>query len=349
MTRKIVENTGERAVERMPRPTLRTVAEEAGFAVTTVSRALAGDPRIAEATRTLVAEVARKLGYVPNRAAQRLRTGRTKVISLLLNTRHEFLSFTSEFLGGMSEGLVGTGYAITITADRLGEDRLEAIRNIRRHSLADAIVFTRTECFDDRVRYLLEHDFPFATHGRTDFTTPHPFVDFDNEVFARMAVERLVAKGRRNICIVMPNERYTFGQHLRFGARQAAMAHGVQLTIPEGIDLDSEPDAIAETLRALHDGVNAPDGYVCVGEIMALVTLACLNDLGVTPGEEVDVVAKRASPISNHFRPRIETIDEDLRATGRAMARVLLARISGAPMEDMQVLLEPVGKFSISG
>ncbi|MDN3722447.1 LacI family transcriptional regulator [Roseibium salinum] len=343
-----MDETKGRTVERVPRPTLRTVAEEAGFAVTTVSRALAGDPRIAEATRMRVADVARRLGYVPNRAAQRLRTGRTKVISLLLNTRHEFLSFTSEFLGGMSEGLAGTGYAITITADRLADDRFEVIRNIRRHSLADAIVFTRTECFDDRVRYLLEHDFPFATHGRTDFTTPHPYVDFDNEAFARMAVDRLVEKGRRHICMVMPNERYTFGQHLRFGARQAAMAHGVSLTIPAEVDLDSEPDAIAATLRALHAGPDAPDGYVCVGEVMALVTLAYLNDMGLTPGQEVDVVAKRASPISNHFRPRIETIDEDLRATGRAMAEVLLARISGAPMEEMQVLLKPEGPFSIS-
>ena len=348
MTRKTFETNSGRAAEKLPRPTLRTVAQEAGFAVTTVSRALAGDPRIAETTRERVSEVARRLGYVPNRAAQRLRTGRTKVISLLLNTRHEFLSFTSEFLGGMSEGLAGTGYAITITADGLADDRLEAIRNIRRHSLADAIVFTRTECFDERVRYLLEHDFPFATHGRTDFTTPHPYVDFDNEVFARMAVERLVAKGRKHICMVMPNERYTFGQHLRFGARQAAISHGIQLTVPDGVDLDSEPDEIAATLRSLHAGPNAPDGYVCVGEVMALVTLAYLNDIGLTPGMEIDVVAKRASPISNHFRPRIETIDEDLRATGRAMAKVLLARIDGAPMEDMQILLKPEGAFSIS-
>ncbi|UES38441.1 substrate-binding domain-containing protein [Roseibium aggregatum] len=348
MTRKTFETNSGRAAEKLPRPTLRTVAQEAGFAVTTVSRALAGDPRIAETTRERVSEVARRLGYVPNRAAQRLRTGRTKVISLLLNTRHEFLSFTSEFLGGMSEGLAGTGYAITITADGLADDRLEAIRNIRRHSLADAIVFTRTECFDERVRYLLEHDFPFATHGRTDFTTPHPYVDFDNEVFARMAVERLVAKGRKHICMVMPNERYTFGQHLRFGARQAAISYGVQLTVPDRVDLDSEPDEIAATLRSLHAGPNAPDGYVCVGEVMALVTLAYLNDIGLTPGMEIDVVAKRASPISNHFRPRIETIDEDLRATGRAMAKVLLARIDGAPMEDMQILLKPEGAFSIS-
>ncbi|WP_196223395.1 substrate-binding domain-containing protein [Roseibium sp. RKSG952] len=328
------------------RPTLKTVAEQAGFAVTTVSRALADDPRIAKETREKVASVAQKLGYVPNRAAQRLRTGRTKVISLLLNTQHEFLSFTSEFLNGMTEGLAGSGYVMTITPDRLAEDRLEVIRNIRRNSLADAVVFTRTECFDERVRYLLEHDFPFATHGRTDFTTPHPFVDFDNEKFALMAVDRLVAKGRRHICMVMPQERFTFGQHLRFGARQAAIAHGVKLTIPDNIDLDSGPDEIAETLGALHAGPDAPDGYVCVGEVMALITLAAIQDAGLVPGRDVDVVAKRASPISNHFRPRIETIDEDLRATGRAMAAILLRRISGAPADTTQVLLEHQGDFS---
>lgn len=348
MSQKNAGTTMEGAAEGHARPTLRTVAAEAGVAVTTVSRALADDPRIAETTRKRISAIADKLGYVPNRAAQRLRTGRTKVISLLINPRHEFLSFTSEFLGGMYEGLSGTGYSINITADSLGDDRLETIRNIRRHSLADAIVFTRTECFDDRARYLLEHDFPFVTHGRTDFMTPHPFVDFDNEAFVRMAIARLVEKGRKHICIVMPNEKYTFGQHLRFGARQAATDHGMKLTIPTEVDLDSEPDDIAATLRKLHTGPDAPDGYVCVGEVSALITLAFLNDMGLAEGQDVDVVAKRASPISNHFRPRIETIDEDLRATGRAMAKVLLDRISGAPVEDLQVLLQPEGPFSIS-
>lgn len=344
----MVGNVEDRPMEGAARPTLKTVAEDVGYAITTVSRALAGDPRIAKETRQKVADAARRLGYVPNRAAQRLRTGRTKVISLLLNTTHEYLSFTSEFLKGMTDGLAGTGYAITITPDRLSDDRLEVIRNIRRNSLADAIVFTRTECFDERVRYLLENNFPFATHGRTDFTTPHPFVDFDNDTFAEMAVDRLVQKGRRHICMVMPKERFTFGQHLRFGARRAATSHGVCLTIPSTIDLDSDPDEIAAALRALHAEADPPDGYVCVGEVMALITLAALQDMGLTQGREVDVVAKRASPISNHFRPKIETIDEDLRKTGRAMAQVLLNRIADAPMDAMQVLLQPEGAFSSS-
>ena len=330
------------------RATLRTVAEKSGFAITTVSRALANDPRIAKTTREKVAAVADELGYVPNRAAQRLRTGRTKVISLLLNTNHEFVSFSSELLRGMTEGLRGTGYAMNITPSGMGEDALEVIRNIHRNSLADAVVFTRTECFDDRVRYLLENNFPFATHGRTDFTTPHPYVDFDNARFARMAIDRLVENGRKHICMVMPDERYTFGQHLRVGARQAVTQHGIDFTIPEGVNFDSPPDAISAALRELHASDNPPDGYVCVGEIMALITLAALQDMGLTPGVEADILAKHASPISNHFRPRIETVREDVYATGKAMAQVLLRRMNGGSMDDMQVLLAPEREFAMS-
>ena len=77
------------------RPTQRTIAEITGLAVTTVSRALAGDEKIAERTRHQVAEVAREIGYVPDRAAQRLRTGRSNVIALVLDPHSEILGFSS--------------------------------------------------------------------------------------------------------------------------------------------------------------------------------------------------------------------------------------------------------------
>jgi LacI family transcriptional regulator len=62
-----------------------------------------------------------------------------------------------------------------------------------------------------------------------------------------------------------------------------------------------------------------------VGEVTALMTMAALTDAGLTPGVEADIIAKRASPIFDNIRPRIDTVFEDLRATGRAMAEMLLA------------------------
>lgn len=325
------------------KPTLRTLSQATGFAVATVSRALAGDTRIAARTRATVAEAAERMGYVPDRAARRLRTGRTQVISLLLNTQHEFLGFTHEFLAGITEVLAGTGYSVTVVPDSPGEDRLAPVRTILRNNLADGLLFTRTEAFDPRVRLLMEADFPFVSHGRTEFTTPHPWVDFDNEAFARKAVAHLVAKGRRRISLVLPGDQFTFTQHLRYGFMSAARAAGIDFEFVEGVTLDSPTSEIAAALMRARRGAHPPDGYVCVGEVTALVTLAALADTGAVNGVDADIVAKRASPIFDNIRPRIDTVFEDLRATGRAMAEMLLRRMNGEPQDGLNRLFLPDG------
>ncbi|MBF9049712.1 substrate-binding domain-containing protein [Roseobacter sp. HKCCD9010] len=327
------------------KPTLRTIAEMTGFAIATVSRALADDPRIAKTTREKVAKAAKSVGYVPDRAARRLRTGRTQVVSLLLNTEHEFLGFTHEFLTGITDALRGTGYSVTVVPDQVGEDRLAPVRTILRNNLADGLLFTRTECFDPRARLLMESGFPFVSHGRTEFTTPHAWVDFDNEAFARAAVHRLVEKGRKRISLILPEDRFTFAQHLRYGFMSAVRETGVEYEIVTDVTLDSSTRAVSEALIERRQKPNPPDGYICVGEVMALVTLSALDDTGVTPGVEADVLAKRASPIFDNIRPRIETVFEDLRATGRAMSEMLLRRMAGEPPEELHVMFKPDAGF----
>lgn len=322
------------------RPTLRTLAQDTGFSVATVSRALADDERIAAKTRAKVAAAAKRLGYVPDRAARRLRTGRTQVVTLLLNTEHEFLGFTHEFLAGITDALKGTGYAVNVVPDDPGTDRLEPVRAILRNALADGILFTRTEGFDARARLLMEADFPFVSHGRTEFTMPHPYVDFDNEAFARSAVERLVAKGRTRLSMILPEDRFTFAQHLRYGFVSAARAAGVEHAIVEGVTLDSTPTEIRTALIRDRAGPNPPDGYVCVGEVTAMVAMAALSDVGAVLGRDADLVAKRASPIFDNIRPRIETVFEDLRATGHAMGDLILRRMAGESPQDLSVMLQ---------
>lgn len=65
-------------------PTIKDVAAAAGVSVTTVSHVLNSKGRVDPATRRLVQEVARDLGYRPNRSAQSLRSGRTGTLGLLL-------------------------------------------------------------------------------------------------------------------------------------------------------------------------------------------------------------------------------------------------------------------------
>jgi LacI family transcriptional regulator len=331
---------------KVDKPTLRTIAQATGLAVTTVSRALAGDPRIAARTRSAVAEVAERLGYVPDRAAQRLRTGRSKVVALLLNTGHEYLGFTHELIAGLMSALNGTGYSVAMLPDLIDEGRATAVREVLRNRMADGIVFSRTEVFDDRVRLLSEHGFPFVSHGRTEFAIPHAFVDYDNEAFARAAARHLVGRGRERLLMIAPQGRFTFGQHLRYGLTAEARAAGAAVEIPEDIHLDRPPEEIAAWLRRRLVRPDRPDAIICVGEVPAIAANAALGDLGLQAGRDVDLVAKRASPVFEMLRANVFTAFEDLRETGRLIGETLLRRIAGEPPETLGILQPPLIEFA---
>ncbi len=79
---------------------------------------------------------------------------------------------------------------------------------------------------DERVRFLIEKRFPFVTHGRTEFTEEHNFVDYDNEAFAYQSVMRLVEKGCTKVCILLPLSKFTFHQHMRYGFMRAVRETG---------------------------------------------------------------------------------------------------------------------------
>src|SRR5215468_9005642 len=64
--------------------TVKDIAAAVGVSVATVSNVLNGRPNVGRATRQQVLHVAKQLAYRPNRAAQAMRTGRTRAIGLVL-------------------------------------------------------------------------------------------------------------------------------------------------------------------------------------------------------------------------------------------------------------------------
>jgi len=256
------------------RPTLKTISELTGLAVTTVSRALSDAPEIAAKTRKRVHAVADEIGYVPDRAAQRLRTGRTNVISLVLSPHDELLGFSNSMTIGLTKALANSNFNLVITPNFEESTETSIIEKIIRNRAADGIVFSRTKPFDERVRLLQENNFPFVCHGRTEFSTPHLFVDYDNEKFSRMAVERLVKKGRKRLFAFMPDRKFTFFSHLKYGFSSGATDSGVSYEIPDDVTLDSNSDQIYDAVAKCLKSSNPPDGFMCAGEVTALTTIS---------------------------------------------------------------------------
>lgn len=323
------------------RPTLRTIAQMTGLAVTTISRALNNAPELSEETRARVQKIAHEIGYVPDRTALRLKTGRTHVISLVLDPHDELLGFDQYMISGLSTALRGTPYHLVITPNHPAKSSLDPILYVLRNKAADGVIFSRTELDDPRVRLLLEEKFPFVTHGRTALAEPHPYVDYDNFAFARHAVMRLRDRGCRKLTILLPPDRFTFGGHLRAGFRHAVEEVGLEWEAFEGATLDNGPDDIRLATMARIARGNPPDGIICTGDTAGLAIMAALTDAGLAIGRDVHMVVKQTSGVFSQVRPRVDTIFENIALAGQQMAELLLRRIQGEPIGDLQILHQP--------
>ncbi len=322
------------------RPTLKTIAFMTGPGVTTVSRALKDAPDIGAETKERVRMVARQLGYQPNRAGVRLRTGKTNVIALVLSIDEEIMGFTSQMVFGISEVLNGTPYHLVVTPHSHNRDPMVPVRYILDTGSADGVIISRIEPDDARVRLMHERNMPFATHGRSDMGIVHPYHDFDNEAFAYQAVRHLMERGRRRIALLQPPSRLSFYTHTRIGFQTGLHDFGAE-EVPLRLTIDTALNEIRDAVEALMRSPNPPDGIVSSAGSGAIAINAGIEAAGKRLGVDIDMVSKQSSAILNWIRPEIITIDEDVRLAGKELAKAVIARIEGRPPEELQSLSGP--------
>jgi LacI family transcriptional regulator len=322
------------------RPTLRSIAYLTGLGVSTVSRALRDDTDISEETRNRVKAIASQIGYRPNRAGVRLRTGKTNVISLVLNPQDGGSGFFANMVYGISDTLSGTAYHLVITPYSL-EDPMSPVRYIVETNSADGIIISRTEPDDARVRYLAQSGMPFATHGRTAMGIQHAFVDYDSEAYARTALQQLKDRGRKRIALITPPPSLTYHAHMLQGFERGLAERGLAGFTFGSVHSDLSANEIRQRAAELVSRSERPDGFICSSAANAVPLITGLKDKGLELGRDYDLVAKPATDIILQAYPKILTINEDFRQAGRELTRMLLAHIGGEDPARLQMLQHP--------
>jgi LacI family transcriptional regulator len=323
------------------RPTLKTIAAETGLAIATVSRALKDAPDIGEETKKRVRETAERLGYRPNRAGVRLRTGKTNVIALTLSTEADVMNHTSKLLYSIAEALRGTAYHLVVTPFFADQDPMDPIRYIVETGSADGVVLNQTQPDDPRVRYLADHGFPFVTHGRTDMGINHPYFDFDNEEFGRIAVRELVKRGRKRLLLIPPPRAQSYAGHMITGFADEAACQGALFEVADEVSSDSGAATVEAYVAARMGSLPQVDGIVCGSTTSAMAAVAGAENTGRQIVRDFDIVSKEAISFLHRFRRGIIVVKEDVGQAGTFIARALMAAIERRAPEQGQFLERP--------
>ena len=325
------------------RPTLKTIAQLSGLAVTTVSRALGDAPDISAETKRKVREIADSVGYTPNRAGVRLRTGRTNVIALVLEAEPDGLNMTSRMIASIARALAGTPYHLVMTPEMPGRTPLDAVRYIVETRSADAVIINRIQPEDSRVEYLRKQRFPFVTHGRTIWAAEHAYFDYDNRAYGRIAVETLARHGRSHLLLLAPPQDQSYANDMIDGAFAAAADLGISVTLAEEMTSDSGESAIRHGIARSIAAHPEFDALISASPNGAMVATASLEATGRVIGKDFDVFSKETIPFLKLFRPQILTLVEDIQKAGEFLAKAAVHEIATLGKHHMQMLDCPDG------
>ncbi|WP_299630583.1 LacI family DNA-binding transcriptional regulator [uncultured Roseobacter sp.] len=323
------------------KPTLGSVAKEAGVSIPTVSQVMRGTGRISEQTRRKVLQAAKKLHYVPDSRAAAMRSGENREIGFVINQISN--PFNAEVIFGVSDLLEADGYLVSVLDARDDTERqgrhLEAfIRNGRGGLLWLPALDTPAETFS----LLRAHSIPVVTFLRRTEMGGFDHVGIRNAEATACATQHLVDRGHRHIAY-LGGDIMTSVRRERIDGYTTALATA---NLGPPIIWDCQDNKLAglmamQALRLAHPDVT---GVVCNGDTVALGACLALQRDGLVPGEALSIVGFDDIQDAAVATPPLTTMAVSPYELGRRLARVLLERIRepNAPVTTSEISAELV-------
>ena len=306
------------------RITSRDIAREAGVSQPTVSRALRGDPRVAPATAALVQATARRLGYVPDAAAQTLITRRTGTVAIVVADITN--PFYPELVEALHDDLGRAGYRTVLLNERTDARGVDTL--MRAGVVDGAIVATAT--LDDRTRTLLRDErAPIVQLVREVEGVDRDAVVSDNPGGAALAAELLVRLGHTRIGQISGPPDTSTARDRDHGFATALQ----RLALPRDPALRRAGEYAHRTgyqwCLELLDLPEPPTAIFCGNDVIALGALDAARRRDLSVPEQLSIVGFDDISLAGWESFRLTTVRQPLAQMAHAAVQALVRRIDG--------------------
>jgi DNA-binding LacI/PurR family transcriptional regulator len=304
------------------RTTISDVAREAGVSRATVGFVLSNDPHqtISPATREKVRQAAQRLGYQSFAPARLLRTGRSSIVLLVIQTIH-IAPIYAYVVEPLAKTLSTHGFnllwQIGISSDP--EQPHPA------SDLVPAVVVSLIEEPDEASEtFLRRFGAPVVYAISSSFS--------NRQASARLQATYLFEKGHRQLAVAASHQSAYQEAHLE-AIRQTCSEYGVEppvaFTVPER---RSAVRAVLTTLLSEHPSLTA----ICAtDDEIALAILAALADLNIPVPDRIAVIGNGNLSLASRSVPALTTVSADDPASyiEKLIANILAAS-RGEPLSD---------------
>lgn len=318
------------------------LAERAGVAASTVSRALRGLPGVSEATRERIRRLASEVGYQPLPSAARLATGVTGTVAVVVPDATKW--FFGQVVSGAGEAVRAAGRDVLLFELGDGEGRTRFFSNAVLRGRADAVLVLSLKLAQAETAMLRALDLPVVLLGQS--SDYFGSVRVDERAAARTAMRHLLHLGHRDIGIIGIDDEaeVTAGSAAPpsriAGYRQALLSAGIP---PVAACEQFAPNSVAGGRAAMQRLLRAavrPTAVFVSSDEMAFGAMKEAEAAGLAIPRDISFVG-----FDNHdLAPVMDltTMDQDVRGQGAAAAELLIGALEspGTPAVRQTRIIE---------
>lgn len=268
--------------ERRTVPTMKDVAREAGVSLGTVSKVVNGIP-VGKEYKEKVEAAIQKLEYRINSYAKGLKSSQTYTVAVMVPNL--ISPFFAKLVDALNRALSARQYRMLFYATDYDPQQEQELVMLAEQQKVDGII-----CLSYNPNLKVSEDVPFVSIDRY-FGAQIPCVSCDNYGGGRLAAEKLVENGCRNLAFLRIGSKLTNEPNKRRdGFISACEAMDVPYTLK--IVDDYTPYAAFEGFLQEHyqGGKLDFDGIFCVTDALAHQIVMTLQTLGIRVPEDVQVM-----------------------------------------------------------
>lgn len=307
--------------------TLADVARRAGVSIQTVSRVINGQAETSETTRARVLKAVADVDYRPNSVARGLRNRQTFTVGVVVPQITN--PFFPEIIQGIEQAAGQAGYAVILSSSGENvelETELLRVLDARR---VDGIIVCSPRQPDAALSAGLARYRAAVVINRPVSSGNVGVIRVDYARAARLALDHLLAVGRRRIAFAaIPSDSFG-GRERRQGFLAGGLDHGLgdlKNAIYEGPPtMEGGADA---TQRLLETQPNV-DGIIFYNDLTAAGGLIALQRSGRSVPRDVAVVGCDDIPFAAMFSPALTTLRIDKLGIGKQAMQMLHEKMKG--------------------
>ncbi|MGJ8648667.1 MAG: LacI family DNA-binding transcriptional regulator [Marinomonas colpomeniae] len=319
--------------------TLKDIAQELGVSTATVSLSINNSSLVAEKTRLLVLAKIKEVGYVYNRRAASLITGKSGMVGLAV---HDFTNpYFTEVCASAEKTLAQEGrMSLLCNSHESLSQQKRFINALIEHNSDGLLLCPVVGTKLDELQPLLVRGLPTVLMTRDVEGSNMDFVGSDERYSMHLATRHLINLGHKRIAFVGGNLDASAAKDRRLGYLDALKLN--DLPVDENLIFDCENTSLAaeKLLPSVLSMDSAPTAIVGFSDLIALGILSGLIDLGLEPGKDIAVVGcDNISESSRHYS-QLTTINVQKPQIGHMAATFLFQRLLNPQMPTQRKIFE---------